>query len=148
MSEKPVCIICLNPCLTPAVLHLDCSCKYNLVHYRCMMRWWRKSPVCIMCHTPCDAPELLSKIANMSAYDRGKRGLGKFIRKKCRGLNQVLERGLIDNRGKIFFIYLAVLTYCWRVFSIGYSTGYSLASSPRATSTNVSIHIDDLRKLI
>ena len=144
MSEKPLCMICLNPCLTPAVLHLDCSCKYNLVHYRCMMKWWRKSPVCIMCHTPCAAPELLSKIVTMSAYDMSKRRLRIFIGKNYRKFNQFLERGIMDNRGKFFFIYLAILTFCWRMLS----TGYLLGNNPSTTSTNVSIHIHDLRKLI
>jgi hypothetical protein len=140
MDEKPVCIICLNTCLTPAVLHLECSCKYRLVHYRCMMKWWKKSPVCLMCHTYCEAPEMLSTINKMSIYGKVRRKYQFFITKKRRVLINLLDTDIIENRRLFFFIYLVGLIVCWRIIGYGYFTNKNKSQS----ASNVSIHILDL----
>ena len=118
MAEKPVCMICLNPCLTPAVLHLECSCKYTLVHYRCMKKWWKKNPVCIMCHTYCEAPEMLSKINNMSICQLAQRNCRLFVNKRCRRLADLLDIDYILHKKMYFLIYLFVLIVCSRLVGI------------------------------
>ena len=45
---KYQCLICLNNINNPAILMLNCECKYY-VHYRCYKKWWKENQNCIIC---------------------------------------------------------------------------------------------------
>ena len=55
-----ICSICLESVKRPAILKLNCNCKYD-VHYSCYMTWWRDNKNCIICHESSNRPKYNKK---------------------------------------------------------------------------------------
>ena len=50
------CSICLETLKRPAILQLNCDCKYYS-HYKCFCEWWEIKNECIICHKKCKKPK-------------------------------------------------------------------------------------------
>tara|TARA_X000000368_G_scaffold120112_1_gene94090 strand:- start:4684 stop:5091 length:408 start_codon:yes stop_codon:yes gene_type:complete len=54
-KRNKICSICLETVKRPALLQLNCDCKYY-THYKCFYEWWKIKSECIICHKKCDKP--------------------------------------------------------------------------------------------
>ena len=64
---KNICLICQETCKFPAILMLNCDCKYS-VHYKCYKRWWQMNSNCIICLKKCEEPYSIKHFDNKSLY--------------------------------------------------------------------------------
>ena len=54
-KKDKTCSICLETVKRPAILQLNCDCKYYS-HYKCFYEWWEIKSECIICHEKCKKP--------------------------------------------------------------------------------------------
>ena len=64
------CSICLETVKRPAILQLNCDCKYYS-HYKCFREWWEFKNECIICHKKCKKPKnIIPKIQHPLKSER------------------------------------------------------------------------------
>ena len=65
---KNICLICHETCTFPAILMLNCSCKYT-VHYKCYKKWWQMNRNCMICLTESEEPYSIKHFDNKNLYN-------------------------------------------------------------------------------